>query len=742
MYCIQRSYLAMTELRNFALEIARCLAHPNDPPQTLLDLVTEVLRMPEACALTDLLEMQRRMNADPLASRPIGLVYGGATKIKGYVFESPKLPEIRGASALLDRVGEHGINQVWQRSLPVETTDRHHPCIIFAGGGSFLAFAPADLAQELATAVELEYTTQTLTANSVAVSASFNLLELRYGRLYPSGQTGEPYWVERFIADCKDKCKSAALLAYYYPPAGVNPEDTSDEALRRRFFNRKTFGELVTVLATMFNRRRDERASHGETRYLPHYELLPWAEKCKSSDARPAVIEVIVGSDKRLLSEPSARKLAVGRKVKGVDVGDLDSRLKPWAAPGDLKNDSWEKRWREFLENGEGRTTAYASSFEALKEMVVPARDLSDIAAGSDPRRYIGLIYADGNNIGRLMATLSTPMAYHAVSRALSDVAQHAVFSALAQHLRPVEAQDEETGKRRYVHPFEILTIGGDDLFIIVPGNKAFDIVLIIAQTFELELTERLKSLAPSIGLSVSASQPISMRYAGVDGTAQALRDFLPSVGLSAGVLIAQQNTPFFFLRDRVEELLKRAKKLARASATQGFFGGAVDFMVMKSIAMVSDDITAFRKEALGDHKESMRRRTARPYAWSEFAGLLATIRALKQARMPRSQLYRLRQALDQDQGDSVLTSTMEYLYTRVRFRNPLGQTLQMHIERDWCYSDGHDRPGLPPWSLWLKDGSGKNGKPAYETIWPDLVEAYEFVPADGERQTTSEVSR
>ncbi|MEN9223118.1 MAG: hypothetical protein Q6M04_11850, partial [Thermostichus sp. BF3_bins_97] len=33
----------------------------------------------------------------------IGLVYGGATKIKGYVFESAKLAEVRGASALLDR---------------------------------------------------------------------------------------------------------------------------------------------------------------------------------------------------------------------------------------------------------------------------------------------------------------------------------------------------------------------------------------------------------------------------------------------------------------------------------------------------------------------------------------------------------------------------------------------------------------------------------------------------------------
>jgi len=722
----------MTELLDFTPEIAACLAHPDPPPPALLALVRETLAMPERPALADLLEMQRRIAADPLARRPIGLVYGGATKIKGYVFEAPKLPEIRGASALLDWVGEQGVNRIWHTHLPVAPPrPERHPSIVYAGGGSFLALAPADLAPALAIAVEREYTTQTLTANSVAVAASFNLLELRYGRLYPQGQAGEPYWVERFLADCQDARKRAALLEYYYPPEGIGPEDTSDTALRQRFFNRKTFGELVTVLATMFNRRRDERASHGEARSLPHYAMMPWAEKCQSSDARPAVVTARVGSDKRHLSEASARKLAVGRAVKGTDIGSLASDLKPWAVPADLRNASWEQRWRDYLAGEEGRQTNYARDPGALS--ADPAADLADIGAAAAPRRYIGLIYADGNNIGRLMATLATPMAYHAVSAALSDVARRAVFAALASHLRPVEVEDAETRKKRSVHPFEILTIGGDDLFIIVPGSKAFAIALSIARNFERELTGRFKELERSVGLSVPASQPLLLRYAGDDATAKELGAFLPSVGLSAGVLIAQETTPFFFLRDRVEELLKRAKKRARASAQQGFFGGAVDFMVMKSTTMVSDDIAAFRKEALGDHKESRRRLTARPYTWAEFAGFLATARALKEAGAPRSQLYRLRRTLDADQGDGVLVSTMEYLYTRARIGKPLDRTLLTHIEQAWCAppAGAQVRISMPPWSPWPKDLSDKNGKPAYETIWPDVLEAYEFVEID-----------
>ncbi len=733
----------MTEPHDFAPQIVRYLAHPDAPPPALLDLVREVLAMPEACPLAKLLEMKQRIDADPLASRPIGLVYGGATKIKGYVFEAPKLPEIRGASALLDHVGEQGVNQIWHKHLPVETPDDAlHPAIIYAGGGSFLAFAPAKLAPTLATAVERAYTTQTLTANSVAVAASFNLLELRYGRLYPNGRQGEPYWVERFLVDCQDECKRAALLAYYYPPEGVDPGDTSDEALRRRFFNRKTFGELVTVLATMFNRRRDERASHGEPRSLPHYAMMPWAEKCQSSDVRPAVLTARVGSDERLLSASSARKLAAGRAVKGVEIGCLASNLKPWTVPEDLAARSWEQRWLDYLRSEEGRRTPYAGDAQA--HSANPARDLADIGAASKPGRYIALIYADGNNIGRLMATLATPAAYHAVSRALSDVAQNAVFAALARHLRPVVAKDKETEKQRPVHPFEILTIGGDDLFIIVPGSKAFEIALSIAQVFERELTGRFKDLERSVGLSVPTSQSLPLRYAGDDATARELRDFLPSVGLSAGVLIAQENTPFFFLRDRVEELLKSAKKCARDNAKGGFFGGAVDFMAMKSITMVSDNIAAFREEAQGDHKESRRRLTARPYTWAEFAGLLATVRALKQARMPRSQLYRLRRALDADQGDGVLVSTMEYLYTRARIGKPLNEILLKHIEHAWCYPSvaATGRIGMPPWSPWSKDRSDKDGKPAYETIWPDVLEAYEFVETEGLSRTAPEASR
>lgn len=712
----------MQQRSDFARVIASCLASSGEPAPTLLALVRDVLAMPEGPTRAELEAMQRRIAATPGATNSVALVYGGATKIKGYVFEASKLPEIRGASALLDWVNERGVRQIWHAALdgPFGDADLVAQCVVYASGGSFLAFAPAALAQNLATAVERRYTAETLTANSAAVQRPFGLLELRFGR--------DPlrYWADEFLQDCRDEQRRAALLAYYYPPEGVDPADTGEEALRRRFLHRKGFGELVTVLATMFNRRRDERAAHGEPRSLPRFELSPWAAKCQSSDVRPAIVAARVGADTRLLSEPSARKLAAGRVVKrSIQIGDLDQTLHPWKVPADLHHQSWEQRWQDYLLSDEGRTSPYALAQGG--RFPKPASDVGQISAASRPSRYIGLIYADGNNIGRLMATLTSPRLYQEASAALSEVAQHAVLSALAAHLEPVEVPDDEEGGRKLVHPFEILAIGGDDLFVVVPGDRACDIALHIARVFETELTKRFAAL----GLAPDSATALGGRYAGRDPAAAAFKDAVPAAGLSAGVLIAQENAPFFFLRGLVEQLLKGAKRLARDNAAafdrEGrpkprFYGGAVDFMVLKSTTMVTDKIGTFRAAALADHEKSKRRLTARPYTWAEFAGLLATTRALKAADVPRSQLYRLRRALDQDDGEGILTSVMEYLYTRARQRERVAGALKAHVEEAWCLKSigTQERLAMPPWS--------PRGDTGYETIWPDLVETWEFV--------------
>ncbi|MGQ9547391.1 MAG: Cas10/Cmr2 second palm domain-containing protein [Roseiflexus sp.] len=716
----------MSDPDRFIHTVARCLTWSTD---ARIDSVTDIARRvlegaPKAPGRAALEELNRTvtqgLHANNVQEAKVALVYGGATKIKGYVFEAPALPEIRGASALLEWVNDHRIAAIWRDHLG---DDLGSSSIIYAGGGSFLAFAPAAKGAELASLIEQEFTRHTLTANSVAVAETFTLLELRYG-CRPLD-----FWVEDFLDKWRDPQMRTELEAYYYAPlpgsmaAQLDPGDiraalpgrtlnNADIEAARRFFNRKQFGELVTLLATMFNRRRDEYAYAGKPRFIPLYPMLSWAEQCDSSDVRPAEWGGTIAGKKRVYSEPSARKRYVGQLIKRDDerqTGWFRSTF-TWRAPDDLRRCSWETQWEDFLST-KGSDTPYGRALKQHRK-IVPPRDLSEIGAASRPDRYIGMIYADGNNVGRLIATLSTPDDLRRTSEHLSRAATDAVFSSLAHCLQPTKARRESDN----VHPFEILTIGGDDLLLIVPGDRAFDVAQRIAYTFEQSLAQRIP--APP---GAFASNAIHTRYAGK--TLFTIEPYTPSIGLSAGVVIAQESAPIFFLRDLVEELLKRAKKLARRCAGQNYYGGAVDFMVLKSITMVTDTIEAFRAVAFDDDFPALtrsRRLTARPYTWHEFAGLLETTRALKRNNFPRSQLYRLRRVMETTPG--VIASTMEYLYTRVRQNEQVRKMLIAHIEGAWRSTDPLQRSILPPWL--------PTNKNAYESIWLDLAEMYDMVPA------------
>jgi CRISPR-associated protein Cmr2 len=722
---------------DFQDAIAHCLASPNAPSAELRQLVADVLGHddPSADAISKLHQRARALNLPQIA-----LVYGGATRVKGYVFEAPRLPEIRGASALLDYVGSKEVmTSIWREVIrPPDGDDAAwiDNCIIYASGGNVLGFAPADKGEAIARAIERCYNEHTLTANSIAVAACFDLVELRYGRLCFDEAGAPRYWVEQFRRDWNDPVLQRELAQYYYLPPGASPDDTEEAQVTQRFFNRKSFGELVTLLSTQFYRRRDTLTPPGQG-----YALLPWAEKCDSSDVRPAQWRGRIGDDDRELSEASARKRYVGQIVKQEKSSTKwHEQTFDWRIPPELRERSWESQWRKWIDKSEGGIGAdsYYAQAHDPGDGTSPPRDLGDIGAAHGAKGYIGIIYADGNNVARMVATLQTPDEYSALSCALDTASKDAVFAALGNHLTPATIRDPRTGEEQRVHPFEILTIGGDDLLIIVPGNAACDIAADIGHHFEQTLAEQfaehptLRAIWQRQQDPAHADQaPASDRYTRTeeqrspdhapDRSPDRFQGYQPPIGLSAGLIIAQDNTPIFFLRDLVEQLQKNAKKLARTRVPRDH-QGTLDFMVLKSITMVSDTINAFREEALGTGEESIRRLTARPYTWHEFAGLVQTVRALKAAGFPKSQIARLRQQMLDEQSTTILTSTMEYLYTGVRLRGEYRNALREHVERAWQgRSPGqHTRTMIGPW---LPVNTVQ-----WETIWADLSELYDMV--------------
>lgn len=699
-----------TKTTDFNVIVAGCMGHAND--QAVIKLVTKVLSGEQLYDRAYLNACQRELTSLLGENDQIDLIYGGATKIKGYVFESARLPEIRGASALLDFAGIDEVRRICQEA------DGH---VIYAGGGSFLAIAPAGQGNQIANRIERRFTELTQTALSVVVSKSFRLLELRYGRLRFGADGLVAFWLEEFLKLCPQQQVPPDLAQYYYQPP--NDEQTPSA----HFYYRKSFGELVTVLATMYNRRRDERMTHcalteaaeqPDERALPLVERLPWVARCASSDHRPAVYaDEIYGT----LSEASARKLAVGRYVKR---GEREAVRKicdaiRWQLPAGIERRAWSSQWQEYLASDEGRESCYAKH-EHVDE-ANPASDTHQIGAAGNG--FIGVIYADGNNVGRVIATLQTPQDYHKFSHKLERAAQDAVFKALSKHLLPTNEANEQ-GQRNWCHPFEIITIGGDDLMLIVPGDKALEIALSIGAEFERALDDQQQPRSAG-GRYQNRDQNSRFDDAG-------LLSFSPKIGLSAGLVIAQANAPIFFLQQLVEELLKSAKKKSKpqkpkaAQATPPESGGAIDFMVLKSITMVSDNIEEFRRAALEGRKCRL---TARPYSWYELAGLLHTLGALKQAGVPRSQFYRLREVLLDALDQGPQASALEYLTTRVRQGRTVADALHTHVEQSW--QAGSIPNGLPPW---LPIAHASDDSPKWETIWADLVELYDmFKPTSQE---------
>jgi CRISPR-associated protein Cmr2 len=653
----------------------------------------------------------------------VGLVYGGATKIKGYVFEAAKLPEVRGASGLLDRInlvdgpalwGREPTEAEWGDKLTEalrryeqirETFGDDAPlapeCIIYANGGDILALAPASLASRLAHEIERLYTTETLVGRGVAVAGEFSLLELQYG-LRPN-----EFWIQEYQEGLANNELEPILRAYYGTPDPERGE--TDESL---FFRRKTFNELSTSLALERHKRRD--GNENPSRPIPNFETISYARRCSACDRRGAVY--YFEAQDYYLCEPCARKRYVGYLAKKLqpDTSWFTDNFR-WQDPQPIWLWYWE--FERYLAQDANRKERYYG--QIAPDKVDNPWDLSEIAQVSDPNRFIGLIYADGNNVGSLIERIASPAAYRQFAQRLFLTTRDAVFASLAEHLQAasITASEERTrwtGKTGdvWIHPFEILSIGGDDLLLIVPGSKALEIANDIAKRLEQPFQSQWL-----FKTEVKDAQKLkeAQRYWPVDEEGHSTVEepmTQPVVSLSAGVVIAAENTPVFFLLNLAGELLRLAKDKAKGlKKEQGYHGGTVDFLVLKSIPMVTTNLRVFRDVAHTVKRgDFCLRLIARPYTLQEMEGLVNTVRTLKEVDFPRTQLYTLHGFLRQGQ----MTAMINYLYYRTRLKEEKQRALVRAF--DWAWH----RDGMAPWR--------KVGDKVLETSLGDLIEVYEFI--------------
>jgi hypothetical protein len=98
----------------------------------------------------------------------LALLSADADRIKDFVFESVKLPEIRGASQVIRDLTGDGT----ETSLTAVLIEYGLPdsCVIYAGGGSLLALVPQAIARQVGAEIETRYARATGSATMTAIA--------------------------------------------------------------------------------------------------------------------------------------------------------------------------------------------------------------------------------------------------------------------------------------------------------------------------------------------------------------------------------------------------------------------------------------------------------------------------------------------------------------------------------------------------------------------------------------------
>lgn len=788
------------------------------PLQAFQALVSQIssLQKQATSAYPQSREALKTVAADSgLQDEKIGLIYGGATKIKQYVFEEAQLQDIRGASALLDRINLidtpalfHGEGsdrfaqcqnaakycQQVRRDVGEALCDALIPeLIVYSTGGNVLAFCPESQVEAIADAIEKRYTHETLTAQSCVVGDRFSPLEVFFGLL--EDPVGNTLWLEQVKANRDNPGVQA-----YFNLVPNKKRKITDEVVERQFRSRKNFNELVGKLANQFNQRRsgwddeigedDDKRPRPSRLYPPMFETHPYLVR-DDGDRRSLVLDMdperlpegfdpdAALPDGSKFSEPLARKHWIGQITKRENSRDqawyrevfnhswnpltvLDAKREDQADDDPKKREnlsevglsSWVSRFEQFLlkrkkihtydsdhvifdlEQNENHERPRLKS--AYTHYTREARSLHEIGAASNG--FVAYIYADGNNMGQYIRDeIATPEEYQRFSEDIFEATEQAVYHALAEHIRPYKYTPDARSSRKnrekvWIHPFEIITIGGDDVLLIVQADKGLEVAHTIGVEFEKILHDKERYLVEES--SKSANPAAIHRYCPSAEGAE-----LPSCCLStsSGVLITAIDTPIYYADQLVRQLLKSAKKRAKELKKSGYFGGTVDFLTLKAVTMISSNITSFRDEGLtkrfpnrssshfpGEPCELHLKLYAAPYTLHELGGLIATVRSLHESDFPKSQLYQIRSLLEQGKQTAILN----YRYFRVRLEKDKQDIVEEKFEQAWCEAEtnsGNLAPWMSPTYQKRKQATAQH-KIIYSTIWREIVDLLPFI--------------
>lgn len=319
---------------------------------------------------------------------------------------------------------------------------------------------------------------------------------------------------------------------------------------------------------------------------------------------------------------------------------------------------------------------------------------------------YIGLIYADANNIGRAITACESLIARKTFAEVIDTAIYEAVCTAIGRHLKVndlLKSQEQLSGDRkRPVFPFDILLMGGDDICMVVPASVALDVALTLAETFR-DRTQQQQTL-------------------------------------SVGVVLAPIKYPFGLLQEMAETTLKFAKKagadarIEAAKTDTRIDDTRINYMIVtgsssSNFKTVFDAVYSKKRENMAQEFFA----TVRPFTLDDLRRLLVTIRSKESASLGRSKLYQMREAvLKMNLTTSVGEGLAVLKNWRPKQRNYIVQQVYEFGGRHQLVRSTPEDPASRFTRVsfpWFADGKDKRtGKDIYRTVLLDFIELYDFV--------------
>lgn len=421
------------------------------------------------------------------------LIKGGLIKIKQYYLETNKIPEIRGASLLLEMANCEKMKKIICR-------EHIRECLIYAGGGKIMGIFPNGCGEEICQKIERMVEEDTVTAQSNLYSRSYGL--------------------SRLLTDYR------SIM------------DEMDLALEERQGLRWDFRMEPKVIS---QKSESYMISAGYQKISKEGE-----EFCTSCRNRYAVVEYInKNQEEKLCQSCYFKRLAGGAKAKR----------------------SVRKKYLDYIEKETGKRPAESAVCNKLEDI-----------AGKE-NGFIGVIYGDANSMSRQINKLESFMMMRYFSETTADTVMDIVFKALYKHL----------GERQ---TFEVIAIGGDDIFLIVPGQYAYDIACTIGASF--------------------------------DDKFQNQSDGINNITMSMGVCITHCSLPVQYSFEIAQELLKSAKQKAWEIGQKG----TIDWMVIENEATGSA-VLEYQRRGAKDKPE----KTLRPYTWKQAEAMKRFIQTIKNSK-------------------------------------------------------------------------------------------------------------